>query len=95
MKDAQLKAWVDYSNAKSKATDKDRLKSEIDNSSVAEDQLDAYVKLDCSMHYNSGTLYTDLTPVAEKKYRQWVKDWGLPEPTGKPPKKSFYLGDYL
>jgi DNA-binding LacI/PurR family transcriptional regulator len=67
----------------------------VNNESVAEDLLDTLLDLDFSAHYNEGELYTELTAERQDAYKQWVKDWNLPEPTGTRPTEDFYPEEHF
>ena len=89
MKQAYIKAVNDYAEAVNRATEKDRIRAFHEGESVAGDLFDKVVALDYSNAYNAGWTYDQLDITEAPLYRQWVQDWELPEPTGKPPKKRF------
>jgi hypothetical protein len=47
-----------------------------------EDEMNEY---DWSKQYNEGKKYEEISSTDRRKYKNFVQDWGLPEPTGKPP----------
>jgi hypothetical protein len=89
-----LKARNAYYSKVQNATADDHIKAQAEKGSVAEAEADEFVKLDFSLSYNLGDKPEDMNPVDEKNYREFIKAFDLPEPTGKPPKKKFYLTDY-
>lgn len=48
-------------------------------------------KYDLSRQYNKGTKYEDIHDLLKEQYKNFVQDWELPEPTGKPPLKKIDL----
>lgn len=48
-------------------------------------------RYDWSNQYNEGVKYDQIGSTSRERYKQFVEDWGLPEPTGKPPAKKIDL----
>lgn len=94
MKIAYLEASKAYFGAIAKATPEQRLQSEVDESSVADGLQELLLDLDYSDMYEDGTMYDELEEPYSSEYRQWVKDWELPEPNGKP-NYDFDINDYI
>lgn len=86
-----LDAQRAYYNKVGNATYEDHIKAMAGDCSVAEEEANAFIRLDYTDYYNLGvkpdTLYGD----APKLYREFLKAFKLPEPTGRPPKKKFRL----
>lgn len=95
MKQAYITANKRYRNAIASSTSDEVLAAMDSNTSVAEALQDEVISLDFSMAYNTGTLPELMAPSYAIAYKQWVKDWGLPAPTGKPPKEMFVYAEHL
>lgn len=89
-----LKARDAYYGKVQNASGDDHIQAEAEDRSVAESEANTLVELDFTFSYNLGDKPEDMNDVAAKNYRAFIKAFDLPEPTGKPPKKKFYLTDY-
>lgn len=87
-KTAYKEALVAYTQKRRQASVEDKLTAIGRDESVAEAEQQYLVDIDFSIFYNAGITYDQIT--SSDLYRQWVKDWGLPDPTGERPKKMFY-----
>jgi hypothetical protein len=87
-KTAYKEALIAYTQKRRQASVDDYWKAMARDESVAEEEQQYLVDIDFSTFYNLGITYDQI--MHSKEYRQWVKDWGLPEPTGERPKELFH-----
>lgn len=89
-KTAYKEALIAYTQKRRQATPEDYYRAMAANESVAEKEQEYLVSIDFSDFWNLGITYDELSdPKTADQYRQWVKDWGLTDPTGKKPKEIF------
>ena len=77
---AYKEALIGYTQKRKKATVQELHEAIGRDESVAEKEQQYLVDIDYSDFYNLGYVYSRLGN-EEDQYRQWVKDWGLEDPT--------------
>ncbi len=93
-KTAYIEASKDYFGAIQSTTFEQQVQAMVDNDSAYPDLQGYLLDLDYSDLYEDGTKYEDTREPFTTRYKQWIKDWGLPEPNGKP-MPDFYYEDHM
>lgn len=94
-KDELFALYTAYLDVASNATDAERLQAQVDDVTIGQEQLDAFLAKDFSDAYNFGDKVEDFPEPARTDYADFIEAFDLPEPTGKEPEVEFDIDDFF